>query len=80
MKNGTWRPTTHKYPSGGHRQFLRLLLLGLLDEKLKKNFRFPVYEFFLYFVFYYDYASIRNDRRARGSFCFLDQSPEPYRF
>lgn len=51
-KNGTWRTTTYKYPSGGDRQFLRLLLLGLPDEKLKKNiFRFHVYEFFLYFFF-----------------------------
>lgn len=87
LRQFSWR-TAHgeqppKYPSGGHRQFLRLLLLGLPDEKLKKIFLDSLFmSFFFTLFFYYDwtYASIRNDRRARGSFCFLDQSPEPYRF
>lgn len=35
---------------------------------------------FLYYYYDWTYASIRNDKRAHGSFCFLDQSPEPYRF
>lgn len=38
--------------------------------------------FFFTLFFYYDwiYASIRNNKRARGSFCFLDQSAEPFRY
>lgn len=53
MKNGTWRTTTYKYPSGGDKQFLRLLLLGLPDEKLRKIiFRFHVYEVFSLLCFF----------------------------
>lgn len=71
----------HLQVSQRRRQFLRLLLLGLPDEKLKKNLNSLFMSFFLFFFFYdWTYASIRNDRRTCGSFCLLDQSPEPYRY
>lgn len=52
-------------------------------KSLKKILNSLFMSFFLaFFFFFYDwtYAGIRNDRRTCGSFCLLDQSPEPYRY